>query len=161
MKRTILQLAGIILVILGVIFPTYLSINKLISEGLFALMFIAFLAGGFLIYKIEDIVEFESSLIKLKTIQKEIFAKAEEVKRLSKELDQDRKQLRKAIRVFIETLYLALSTRHKFPIPEKVSKQITENLNFLANLSIKERSEKTEWKTRFKQVQDLLQQEVG
>src|SRR3990167_2283874 len=96
MKRTSLQFTGIILVILGVILPTYLSLNKLISEGLFGLMFIAFLAGGFLVYKIEDIVEFESSLIKLRTIQKEIFAKADEVKQLSKELNQDKQELKKA-----------------------------------------------------------------
>lgn len=161
MKRTILQLAGIILVILGIIFPTYLSINKLISEGLFALMFVPFLAGGFLIYKIEDIVEFESNLIKLKTIQKEIFAKAVEVKRLSKELTKDKQELRKATRIFIETLYLTLESRHRFPIPEKISNEITKNLNILANLAIRNQSEKGEWKRRMNKVEELLKQEVG
>lgn len=161
MKRTILQLAGIMLVILGVIFPTYLSINKLISEGLFALMFVAFLAGGFLIYKIEDIVEFESSLIKLKTIQKEIFAKADEVKKLSKELNQDKRELKKTIITFTETLYLSLSTRHRFPIPQKVSDKITKNLNFLASLAVKGKKDEIAFKNRMKEVQNLLEKEVN
>lgn len=160
MKRITLQLTGIILVILGVILPTYLALNRLISEAFFGLIFIAFLAGGFLIYKIEDIVEFESSLLKLKTIQKEIFAKADEVKQLSKELSQDKQRLKEAIITFNETLYLTLSTRHKFPIPQKVGEKISKNLNYLANLAIKGKKEEATFKKRMKGVLNLLEKEV-
>lgn len=97
----------------------------------------------------------------LKRIREEIFAKAEEIKKLSKELNKDKQELRKSIRVFIETLHLALSSRHKFPMPEKIINEINKNLNVLTNLAIKNQSEKSEWKIRMDEIQDLLKQEVG
>ena|SRR3989344_1484764 len=110
---------------------------------------------------LREISWLKTKWFELRRIREEIFAKAEEVKKLSNELNKDKQELRKSIRVFTETLYLALSTRHKFPIPEKISSEITKNLNILANQAIKNQSEKREWKRRFKKVQDLLQQEVG
>lgn len=97
----------------------------------------------------------------LKRIREEIFAKADEVKKLSKELNQDKKDLRKAIIVFTETLYLALETRHRFPIPAKISSEITKNLNLLSKLAIKSRNEKDRFKKRMDEVQELLKKEVG
>lgn len=159
-RKNFLKVAGVLLVIFAVILPTYFATIKLISETLFGLIFVAFLIGGFLLYKLDEIVEFETTFVKLRTLKKEIYAKVEEVRQLSKELHEDKEELRKSIRVSIETLYLTLSSRHRFPIPEKISNEITKNLNVLANLAIKNQTEEGEWKKRMDEINKLLEEEV-
>ena len=110
---------------------------------------------------LQEISWLKTKWFELRRIREENFAKAEEVKRLSKELNKDKQELRKSIRIFTETLYLALSARHKFPIPKKISNDITKNLNILANQAIKTQSEKGEWKRRMNKIQELLKQEIG
>lgn len=144
---------GILLVILAVILPTYLSVVKAISEVLFGLIFIAFLIAGFLLYKINEIVEFETKFVKLKTLQEEIYAKAEEVKKLSEELNQDKKELREATRVFIESFYLTLQTRNIFPIPQQIAQEIEKNLNILASFAVGNENDRKSWIQR---IQGLL-----
>ena len=138
-----------------------LSLFKLPITVLVALLLIFMFFRKEISEFLREISWLKTKWFELRRIREEIFAKAEEVKKLSNELNKDKQELRKSIRVFTETLYLALSTRHKFPIPEKISSEITKNLNILANQAIKNQSEKREWKRRFKKVQDLLQQEVG
>lgn len=104
---------------------------------------------------------FKTKWFELGRIREEVFAKADEVKQLSNKLNRDKKELRKSIRIFIESLYLTLSTRDKFPIPDKISQQISQNLNLLANLAIKNAGEKKEWKERMDKVSELLEKEVG
>jgi len=96
----------------------------------------------------------------LKRIRKEIFARADEVRQLSKELNQDKRELKRVIITFTETLYLTLSTRHKFPIPQKVSGKITKNLNYLAGLAIKGKKEEAVFRKRMRGILDLLEKEV-
>lgn len=93
----------------------------------------------------------------LRRIREDIFAKAEEVKKLSEELNKDKQELREATKVFIETFYLSLETRNRFPIPEKISQKIIENLNILANFAIENESEGEEW---MEKIQELLSQEL-
>lgn len=110
---------------------------------------------------IKEIGWLKTKWFELKRIRGEIFAKANEVQKLSKALRQDKKDLRRVIIVFTETLYLALETRHRFPIPKKISSEITKNLNLLANLALKSRGEKSKFKRRMSEVQTLLKKEVG
>lgn len=114
-----------------------------------------------------EVAEFLREISWLKTkwfelgrIREEIFAKAEEVKKLSKELNIDKREFRQSTRIFIETLYLTLSSRHRFPIPEKISNEITKNLNTLANLGIRNQKEEKKWKKRLEEVNKLLEAEV-
>jgi len=98
-----------------------------------------------MIYKIDEIIEFETKWIKLKTLQKEIYAKVEEVQKLAQELDRDKDELRAATRVFIETFYLTLQTRNVFPIPEHVRKILENNLNILSNFAVENPVQREEW----------------
>ncbi len=107
---------------------------------------------------IREIGWLKTKWFELRRIREEIFAKAEEVSKISKELNQNKKELRQATKVFIETFYLNLETRNIFPIPEKISKKIIENLNILANFAITNEDERREWT---KEVQDLLSRELG
>ena len=145
MKKNILKIIGIVIVFAGVILPTIYAIRGTISESLFFLIFLAFILAGFLIYKIDEIVEFEIKGIKLKALQKEIFAKAEEVQKLSQELEQDKNNLKGAVKVFIETFYLSQSTRGRFPVPEGINKTIENNLNILSRFAIENDQERQKW----------------
>ncbi len=100
---------------------------------------------------------FKTKWFELHRIRGEIFAKAEEIEKLSHEVNKDKSELRKSIRIFIQTQYLALETRNKFPIPEKIAEAITRNLNLLANLAIKNKKEKKEWITKMAKFQTLLE----
>lgn len=139
------KIIGIIIIIIGVILPTYLSIVKVISETQFGLILIGFIIVGSLIYKLDEIVEFEIKGLRLKTLQKEIFAKAEEVKRISDDLEKDKGELREATRVFIESFYLTLQTRNIYPIPVQIAKQIENNLNTLANFAVEDEKKRKKW----------------
>lgn len=156
MKKNFYNVLGLFIILIAVIVPGYLVISKIIDEVLFLLLFAAILATGFLIYKIEEICEFETKIVKLKTLKNEIFAKAEEVVRLSRLINEDKRDLRKSIRVFIETLYLSLATRNRFPIPEKVADEINKNLNLLTNLAIKNKGEDKEWSARMEAIKELI-----
>lgn len=145
MKTLLLKIAGVILIIIGVIMPAYLAVAGKITETLFGLIFFGFLAAGFLIYKLDEIVEFEVKGLKLKTLQKEIFAKAEEVKKLSEELNQDKKELKEVIKVFVESFYLTLETRNMFPPPKKIADKILKNLDILANFSVEDGTKRKKW----------------
>lgn len=137
--------------------------DKLIWPGI-ALILSVF----FVIFFKKEISEFikeigwlKTKWFELKRIREEVFAKAEELKKLSNELNKDKQELKKAILTFTETLYLALSTRHKFPIPQKISTEITNNLNSLAGLAIKGKKEEIAFKKRMKEVQNLLEKEAS
>lgn len=157
MKKNLLKVLGLLLILMAVIIPAFLAITKAINESLFVLIFLAILVIGFLIYKIDEIGEFETKFLKLKILKKEIFAKAEEVTRLSRAVSEDKRDLRKSIRIFIETLFLTLATRNKFPIPGKVEEEIRKNLNLLASFAIKNKGEDKEWDTRMKTINVLLE----
>jgi len=102
---------------------------------------------------IKEISWLKTKWFELKRIREEIFVKVEEVKKLSEELDKDKKELKKATKIFIESFYLTLQTRNIFPIPEKVAKEIEKNLNELSNFAIEDIDDRTTW---IKEMQDLL-----
>ena len=118
------QFLGICLIIVGIILPFYLATKEIISEILFIFSIVGFSLVGFLVYKIDDIIEFETRWVKMKTLQREIYAKVEEVQKISEKLDRNREDLRKATKAFVESFYLSLSTRNRFPIPKQVAEII-------------------------------------
>lgn len=145
MPKTYKQYLGVIIIIGGLILLTYLAIQKEISETLYGLSIVVFIAAGFLIYKIDDIIEFETKWLKLKTLQKEVYARVEEVQKLARELDKDKKELREATKIFIESFYLTLQTRNVFPIPDHVVKILEKNLNALSGFAVENPTEREGW----------------
>lgn len=127
---------------------------------------IVFLAFSifFCIFFRKEISEFLKEISWLKTkwfelrrIREEVFAKAEEVKKLSDELNKDKSELREATRIFIESFYLTLQTRNIFPIPEPIAKEIGRNLNILANFAVEDAVKRSEW---IKNIEKLLAQKT-
>gem|GEM_PF-4146758 len=145
MNKTILNIIGLFVIFVGLLISLFLFIFKNISEFRFASIVVLSSAVGFLIYKIDEIVEFKTSWIELKTIRKEVYAKAEEVKELSEELNKDKEELREATRVFVESFYLTLQTRNIFPIPDKIAHEIEKNLNILASFSVNDEKKRNQW----------------
>ncbi len=141
--------------------------NMLIEKSIWPIVFLLFAVFFSILFRkeisefIKEIGWLKTKWFELKRIREEIFARADEVRQLSKELNQDKQELKKAIITFTETLYLTLSTRHKFPIPQKVSDKITKNLNYLANLAIKGKREEAVFKKRMKGILYLLEKEVN
>ncbi len=152
MSKNIKKILGVSLIIIGVILPFYLVVKEIISGEIFIFSFLAFLVAGFLLYKIDDIIEFETSWVKMKTLRKEIYAKAEEVQRLSDELNKNKQDLRKAIRAFVESFYLSLQIRHKFPIPRKVADVIEKNLDILIEFSFEDEKDLKKWAGEIKKL---------
>lgn len=106
---------------------------------------------------IDDIGWFKTKWFEFKRIREDIFAKAEEVKRLSEELEKDRSNLRKSVRIFIETLYLTLGTRNRFPIPQPAANKINKNLNLLANLAVGNKKEDRELRKSIINTSELIE----
>lgn len=152
MSKSIKQFSGLGLIILGVVLPFYLAIETIISETLFLLALLGFLCAGFLIYKIDDIIEFETKWVKMKTLQKEIYAKAEEVQRLSEELNKNRQDLRRATRAFVESFYLSLQTRNRFPIPKRIAEVIEKKLDILVGFSFEGEEDLKQWAGKIKEL---------
>lgn len=94
---------------------------------------------------IEEIGHLKTKWFEIERIRKEIFAKVEEVQKLSQEMEKNKNDLKKATQVFIETFYLSLSTRNKFPIPKDINKIIENNLNILSQLAIEDDYKRQEW----------------
>lgn len=109
---------------------------------------------------LKEISWLKTKWFELKRIREEIFAKAEEVKELSRQLAEDKQELKTAVITFTETLYLTLQSRHKFPIPEKISNEITKNLNSLAELAIKRKTDEAAFRKRMVEIDGLLEKEV-
>jgi hypothetical protein len=152
LSKSMNQTLGIGLIILGVILPFYLATKGIISETLFGIGFVAFLAAGFLLYKMDDIIEFETKWVKMKTLQKEIYAKAEEVQKLSEELNKNKQDLRKATRAFVESFYLSLQTRNSFPMPRQVAEVIEKNLDILVESSFEDEEDLKVWSEEIKRL---------
>ena len=94
---------------------------------------------------IKEIGHLKTKWFEIERIRKEIFAKVEEVQKLSQELEQDKNNLKGAVKVFIETFYLSQSTRGRFPIPENINKIIENNLNVLSQFAIENSQERQKW----------------
>ena len=94
---------------------------------------------------IREIGHLKTKWFEIERIRKEIFAKVEEVQKLSQELEQDKNNLKGAVKVFIETFYLSQSTRGRFPIPENINKIIENNLNVLSQFAIENSQERQKW----------------
>lgn len=115
----------------------------------------------FIIFKKEiseflrEIAWLKTKWVELKRIKEEIFAKAEEVKSLSEELEKDKNELREATKIFIESFYLSLATRNRFPPPNNVSQKILTNLDSLAVFAISDNEKREKW---IKEMQNLLNQ---
>ena len=106
---------------------------------------------------IKEIGWLKTKWFELRRIREEVFAKAEEVKKLSEELNQDKQELREATRVFIESFYLTLQTRNIFPIPEKVAKEIEKNINLLAAFAVEDEIKRKVW---VEKIQKLLNENL-
>jgi hypothetical protein len=138
MKKLFFKIFGLVIIVGGFLISTYFIFNRIINESSYILVVLGSIIVGFLIYKIEDIVEFKTKWIELKILQREVYAKVEEVKRISEEVEATKNALKESSRVFIESFYLSLQTRNIFPIPEGVAKKIEQNLNILANFAIED-----------------------
>lgn len=133
----------------------FLIIEKLITPT-FVLIFAIF--SVFLFRKeisefIREIGWLKTKWFEMRRIRDEIFAKAKEVKELSEELNQDKKELQKATKTFIESFYLALATRNQFPPPSHITNIILGNLDTLAELAIPNKDDREKW---VKKIQELL-----
>lgn len=106
---------------------------------------------------LKEISWFKTKWFELRRIREEVFAKTEEVKKLSEELNQDKKELREATRVFIESFYLTLQTRNIFPIPQQVAQEIEKNLNILAGFAVENENDRKQWIQR---IQNLINQNL-
>lgn len=101
---------------------------------------------------VEDANVLKTKWFEIQRIQKEIFAKAEEVRELSEDLSQDKKELRESTKIFIESIQLILATRNVFPIPDRVSKEIEKNLNNLAYFAVENENERKEWVRKINKI---------
>lgn len=106
---------------------------------------------------LKEISWLKTKWFELRRIREEVFAKTKEVKRLSEELNQDKKELREATRVFIESFYLILQTRNIFPIPQQIAQEIEKNLNILAGFAVENENNRKEWIQR---IQNLINQNL-
>jgi predicted transcriptional regulator len=88
----------------------------------------------------------------MKTLQKEIYTKAEEVQRLSDKLNKDKQELRKAMKAFVESFYLSLQTRNRFPIPKEVADVIEKNLDILVEFSFENEKDLKNWAEEIKKL---------
>lgn len=104
---------------------------------------------------LREISWLKTKWFEIRRIREEIFAKAEEVKSLSEELEKDKKELREATKIFIESFYLSLATRNRFLPPDNVLQKILANLDLLAVFAIKDQGKRDKW---IKEMQDLLNQ---
>lgn len=152
MNNNFCKTIGLTIIIGGFLISTYLIIAQIINESVYIVILLGCIIVGFLIYKIEDIVEFKTRWIKLRTLQKEVYAKAEEVEKVAKELKNIEKDLRKSTKAFIENFYLTICTKGKFPPPGKVVKKLEQNLSVLADFAIEDPEERKRWKNEMDQL---------
>ena len=103
---------------------------------------------------INEIGWLKTKWFELKRIRKEVYAKAKEVKELAKKVEQDEKNLKKATKVFLETLYLSLETRNIFPIPQLIKRRLERNINLLAQFSEENDEERRKWHAEIRRLLD-------
>jgi len=152
MNKNFYKIGGLIVIIGGFLVSTCLVFKGTINEATYIAALLGAVIVGFLVYKIDEIVEFKTKWIELKTLQKEVYVKAEEVKEIAREVENTKTALEESSRVFIESFYLSLQTRNIFPIPEEVAKKIEQNLNILANFAIKDPEKRKRWMDEINQL---------
>ncbi|MEK7516988.1 MAG: hypothetical protein AAB583_00410 [Patescibacteria group bacterium] len=102
---------------------------------------------------LKEISWLKTKWFELRRIREEIFAKAEEVNKLSEDLNSDKEELRKATKWFVETFYLTLATRNRFPPPSGVIEEVERKLSSLAEFAIPNKNDRIAW---FKNLQAVV-----